>query len=165
MHFHLICTQSIPFALFQHIHTTADQESIKVFWAYIHWGILSWTSNIPPTSSAQHAAFKKTTVTLFYHTASQIKKKDWDKRELVARGLDKLSCQRPLNVIHKFTGRLFAVADAASLSRGSYETRVKNDFIVNTASSQLQQSMMKGSVGFMDAPREGRGFPLNDGII
>lgn len=36
---------------------------------------------------------------------------------------------------------------------------------VNTAFSQLAQSMMKGHDGVMNAPRSGCSFPLNDDII
>lgn len=36
---------------------------------------------------------------------------------------------------------------------------------VNTAFSQLAQSMMKGHDGVMNAPRGGCSFPLNDDII
>lgn len=83
-----ICSETISFNL-RSIHTLCSvsahssdsglREHRGFFRAYIHWGILSWTSNIPPTSSAQYAAFKKTTVTLFYHTAFQMRK-DRDER-------------------------------------------------------------------------------------
>lgn len=36
---------------------------------------------------------------------------------------------------------------------------------VNTAFSQLAQSMMKGHDGVMNAPRGGCSFPLNDDIV
>lgn len=61
-------------------------------------------------------------------------------------------------MIHRFTGRLFVLTDAAFLSGLTRRTQ-REDSVVNTA------SLMKGRDGFMDAPRGRHSFPFNDDII
>lgn len=143
--FYLIFTRSIPFcSVSAHYHCKSRLREYQSFFESIHWGFgaepaIFYRIHI----SAQCAAFQKANVTLAHQAAFQIKKPETSVCRLLG-ALDKWSREWLRRVIHGFTGCLFVVIDAASLSGLTHTTceeRPCSKHSIFTATAEYDERM------------------------